>query len=138
MPSNIEVVRRGYEHFAAHGDVLVEIAGPDFVWDMSHFGGWPEQQTYEGVEGTRAFLQAWSDTWDDWRLEVASMHEAGDKVVAIVHQSGRSKTTGLQVEMKFAQVWTVRDGVETRMDMYQDLSAAMRDAGIVEETPVEN
>ena len=135
MSSNIDIVRRGYEHFVATGDVLDSNAAPEFVWDMSQFGSWPEDQFYEGVEGARAFLRAWADAWEDWRLEVESLHEAGDKVVAIVHQSGRSKSTGLPVDMTFAQVWTLRDGLQARMVMYQDVSAAMRAAGIAEEAP---
>src|SRR5947209_15423000 len=31
---NLEIVRRGYEHFVATGELLPEIAHPDFVWDM--------------------------------------------------------------------------------------------------------
>jgi hypothetical protein len=45
---NVEVFRRGWKHFRATGDLLSEIVDPDFVWDMSTFRGWPEQQTYQG------------------------------------------------------------------------------------------
>jgi hypothetical protein len=37
--------------------------------------------------------------------------------------------------MTFAQVWTLRDGLQARMVMYQDVSAAMRAAAIAEEAP---
>jgi hypothetical protein len=57
---NVERVRRGYECFAATGDFLGESTA-DFVWDMSKFRGWPEQQTYEGVEGARVFLRDLGD-----------------------------------------------------------------------------
>ena len=53
--------------------------------------------------------------WDDWELEVDALHDAGDKVVALVRQHGRSKTAGTAVEMSFAQIWTLRDGKQTRM-----------------------
>src|SRR2546427_12422608 len=109
---NVEIVRRGYEHFAATRDVLAEITAADFVWDMSKFRGWPEQQTYEGIEGARDFLRDWGEAWDDWKVEVDALHDAGDQVVAIVRQRGRSKTSGLVVDMAFGQGWTVRDGME--------------------------
>src|SRR2546426_8361007 len=95
---NVEIVRRGYEHFAATRDVNAEIMAADFVWDMSKFRGWPEQQTYDGVEGTRSFLRDWLGAWDEWELEVEALHDAGDDIVAIVHQRGRSKTTALPVD----------------------------------------
>jgi ketosteroid isomerase-like protein len=127
---NVELVRRGYELFAATGDVADELATSDFVWDMSNFHGWPEQQVYEGVEGARAFLGEWTGAWEHWVLEVDSFHDAGDKVVALVHQHGRSKAAGMPVEMHFAQVWTLREGKQSRMDMYSDPAEALEAAGV--------
>ena len=97
---------------------------------MSTFGNWPERQTYEGIEGAREFLADWTSAWEDWRLEVKELLDAGDEVVAIVHQSGRSKATGLEVDMDFAQVWTVEGGRETYMRMYSDTDEAVRAVGL--------
>ena len=127
---NVEIVRECYERFAATGEVVADRATDDFVWDMSNFHGWPEQQVYEGVEGTGAFLRAWMEAWEDWELEVEALHDSGDKVVAIVHQHGRSKAAGMPVEMYFAQVWTLRDGKQSRMDMYSDRAEALEAAGL--------
>ena len=68
--------------------------------------------------------------WDEWKLELDSLHEAGDKVVALVRQHGRSKAAGMPVEMSFAQVWTLRGGKQTRMDMYSDRAEALEAAGL--------
>ena len=127
---NVEIVRRGYEEFLATGELVERIMAPEFVWDMSTFHGWPERQTYEGVEGTREFLADWVGAWEDWRLEVRDLVDAGDDVVAIVHQSGRSKATGLEVDMDFAMVWTMEDGKQTRMRMYADPEEALRAVGL--------
>lgn len=126
MPNNVDIVRRGYEEFSSTGELQVDIIASDFVWDMSHFRGWPEQQSYEGAHGTRAFLTAWAEAWQDWEIEVESLHDAGDQVLAITRQRGRSKSTGVEVEMRFAQLWTLRDGKQTRMEMYSDPEEAMR------------
>ncbi len=127
---NVATVQRGYDHVIATGELLMEIAHPDFVWDMSTFRGWPEQQTYEGIEGARQFLAEWTSAWEDWELELKELVDAGDEVVAIVHQSGRSKATGLPVDMDFAQLWTFRDGKQLRMRMYADPDEALRVAGV--------
>jgi uncharacterized protein len=129
---NVQVVREGYDRFAATGEPTEELSTDDFAWDMSHFHGWPEQQVYEGFEGTRAFLATWVDAWDDWELEVESLLDAGDRVVAFVRQHGTSKEAGLPIDMSFAQVWTLRDGKLSRMDMYSDRDEALADAGISE------
>ena len=127
---NVEIVRLGYDEFLATGELVERITAPEFVWDMSTFHGWPERQTYEGPQGTREFLTDWVGAWEDWRLEVRELIDAGDDVVAILHQSGRSKTTGLEVDMDFAQVWTIKDGKQTRMRMYADPDEALREVGL--------
>jgi ketosteroid isomerase-like protein len=128
--NNVDIVRDAYERFQASGQVLAELSAPEFVWDMSHFHGWPEDQVYEGVEGSERFLREWVAAWDDWELHVEALHEAGDKVLALVHQHGRSRASGLPVDMSFAQVWTLRDGKQTRMEMYSDPNEALRAVGL--------
>jgi len=128
--ANVEVVRRGFRHFQDTGDFLEDILAPDFLWDMSKFAGWPEQQFYEGIDGARRFVREWTDAWDDWEIEVKTFHDAGEKVVVVVRQRGRSRTTGLPVDMLFAQVFTVRDGQQTHMEMYADPDEAFKAVGL--------
>jgi ketosteroid isomerase-like protein len=127
---NVEVIRRGYAHFLATGDFLEEIVAPDFVWDMSLFRGWPEQPIYEGLEGARVFVRDWTEAWDDWEVELLGLHDAGEQVVSVMRQRGRSKATGLPVDMTFAQVWLLRDGKQTRMQMYSDPAEALEAVGL--------
>jgi ketosteroid isomerase-like protein len=129
---NVEIVREGYERFLATGEFVEDITTDDFAWDMSNFHGWPEQQVYEGVDGARAFLTAWLDAWDDWQMEIEALRDSGDKVVALVRQRGTSKAAGLPVEMSFAQVFTIRDGKQSRMEMYSDRDEALEAAGLSE------
>ena len=127
---NVEIIRRGYQHFRETVDFQEAILHPDFVWDMSTFRDWPEQRTYQGLEGARAFIRDWVEAWDDWDVEVESLLDAGDEVVAIVHQHGRSKATGLPVDMHFGQVWTIRDGKQFRMEMYASPEEALEAVGL--------
>jgi len=129
---DVDRLRRGYEHLIATGDFLDENFHPDFVWDMSTFQGWPEQRTYPGVEGARQFHAEWSSAWDDWELEVEDYVDAGDRIVTIVRQRGRSTATGVLVEMHFGQVWTMRGGREIRMQMYASPEEALKAAGLSE------
>src|SRR3954471_21407789 len=107
---NLETLRDGFAWFRESGKSPAHLATDDFVWDMSHFDGWPEQPTYEGIEGANDFLAEWGGAWDDWVVGVQEMHEAGEKVVAIVRQTGRSKLTGTSTEMLIAMVWSFRGG----------------------------
>ena len=74
----------------------------------------------------------WLDAWEDWQLDVESLHDAGDKVVAVVRQRGVAKATGMAVDMTFAQVLTLRDGKQVRMQMYADPSEALAAVGLRE------
>ena len=58
--------------------------------------------------------------------------DAGDRVVVIVRQRGRSKPTGVLVEMRFGQVWTTRGGRGIRMQMYASQEEALEAAGLSE------
>ena len=134
MGRNVDIVRSGFDHFATTGDMRADVVSPKFVWDMSHYSGWPEEQTYDGIEGARTFLRRWTGSWDNWELELVSLHDAGNQLVAITRQSGRSKATGLRVGGNMAMVWTLRDGKETRMEMYSDPGEAMRAVGLQDPT----
>jgi ketosteroid isomerase-like protein len=128
--ANVELVREGYESFAATGRFAAQFAVADFAWDMSNFSGWPEQQVYEGVDGAERFLREWIAAWEDWRLELESLQDAGEKVVAVMRQHGRSRATGMRVDMSFAQVWTIEHENMTRMEMYADPAEALRAVGL--------
>jgi ketosteroid isomerase-like protein len=130
---NVELMRRALDHFRTTGEFLPGVLAADFVWDMSTFRNWPEQQAYEGVEGARTFIREWTAAFDDWRFEVEEIHDAGaDKVVAVLRQRGRSKSTGLPVDMLLAQVYTLDGGRQTRMQMYADPAEALKAVGLEE------
>jgi len=129
---NVEIVRRGFAHYRTTGDFPEELIAPGFVWDMSTFRDWPERQIYEGLEGAKEFLADWTDAWDDWSFDVEEFHDGGEMIVAVIRQRGRSKTTGLEVDMHFAQIWTVENGKQTRMRMYASPDEALDAAGIAE------
>ena len=124
----MEIIRSGYEHWIATGEFRGDLH-PDFVWDMSSFRGWPEQKIYPGIEGARQFNAEWGDAWDEWEVEVEDYIDAGERVVVIVHQRGRSKATGVPVDMRFGQVWTLRDGQSIRMQMYASPEEAIEATG---------
>ena len=127
---NLDVILRGITYFREHDDFLDEDIAPDFVWDMSTFAGWPEKQVYEGLDGAREFMRIWREAWEDWEIELVEIHDAGDQVVAVMRQRARSKSTGLEVDMELAQVFTFEDGAQTRMQMYATAAEGLKAAGL--------
>jgi ketosteroid isomerase-like protein len=129
---NVDTLLSGYEWFRVNGSFAAHLATPDFVWDVSHADdyGMLEQQVYEGAQGADDFFAEWGSAWDDWEVEIEALYDLGDKVLAIVKQRGRSKLSGVPLEMLMAQLWTFRDGKEARM--YSDPHQALKAVGLEE------
>jgi ketosteroid isomerase-like protein len=110
---NVEVVRRGLEVFDTEGlDAWLEqFVAPDAVYIQDAMVG-PEAQTRFGWDGWRAAVTAWSEEFDDWRVEFHEVLDAGDdRVVFTWSDHGRGKLSGALVERPVAAfVHTLRDG----------------------------
>lgn len=64
---------------------------------------------------------------------VEVIHDAGDdRVVGVLRQRGRSKSAGVPVDMRHAQVFTIRNGKQVRMEMYDDPNDALKAVGLEE------
>jgi ketosteroid isomerase-like protein len=127
---NVETLRDGFTWFQTTRTFPAHLATPDFIWDMSCYDGWPQQQVYKGVHGAERFFAEWGSAWDDWEFEIEELRDVGDKVVATVHQRGRFKMSGVLLEGSMVQVWTFRDGKEARMDIYSDPREALKAVGL--------
>jgi ketosteroid isomerase-like protein len=51
-------------------------------------------------------------------------------VVSLILQRGKGRSSGLAMEMKTAQVATLRDGKVTRIDNYENRAEALEAAGL--------
>jgi ketosteroid isomerase-like protein len=127
---NVETLRDAYEWVRVNGRFPAHLAVPDFVWDMSHFHGWPDQQVYEGVQGAEDFFADWGSVWDAWEPAVEGLHDVGDKVVAILRVRGRSKMSATPIEMSMAHVVTFRGDKQARTDNYSDPREALKAVGL--------
>jgi ketosteroid isomerase-like protein len=111
---------------------LRETVHPDFVWDVTTFRGAVNPGTFVGVEEINEWLAEWIEGFEDWSIDIEEAFDAGDLVVTIVRQHGVAKHGGPPVEMRFGQVWTFRDGLVARMNMYADRDEALEAAGLSE------
>jgi ketosteroid isomerase-like protein len=88
--------------------------------------------TCVGVDETNEWLAEWHDAFENWSIDVEEVFDTGDQVVTVVRQRAKAKQGGPEVEMRFAQVWTFRDGLLARMEMYADRAEALEAAGLSE------
>jgi ketosteroid isomerase-like protein len=129
---NAEVVRRGFEAMSS-GDLprILDVIHPDFeVTIPAELSAEPD--TYRGHEGIRRYLQSFEAEMEDIRFLPERFWEAGDRVVVSVLLTARGKTTGIPVEQRTGQVWTVLDGKVRSARIYREPADALEFVGLRE------
>ena len=130
---NVEIVRRGYELYAA-GD-LEGVAGL-FAEDaeLADAGGLGVADTAAGTRyGPEGFLRATEEAveaFEDYRVDAEEFIDAGESVVVPVRVSGRGRASGAKLETRLAHLWVLRNGNVTRGDVYRTTEEALEAAGL--------
>jgi ketosteroid isomerase-like protein len=117
---------------AASRSRVPEIGHPEFVWDTTTFRGGINPEMCVGLDEANQWLAQCVEGFENWSLDVEEVFDAEDQVVTIVRQHATPRHGGPEVEMRFAQVWTFRDGLVARMEMYADRDEALQAAGLQE------
>jgi ketosteroid isomerase-like protein len=102
--------------------------------DFRAAGGAPDDHgPINGKEALRAFAQDWLDTFDDMKGEPVELIDAGDdKVIAVIRIRGRAKLSGVEIDMTYAELDTLRDGKIARARQYLTRAEALEAAGLSE------
>ena len=86
-----------------------------------------------GIEAVRRYVEDWFDTFDDFRSEPEELIDVGDdRVVAVMHITGRAKSSGVATDMRYANVSTIRDGKIVRGREYATKAEALKAVGLAE------
>jgi ketosteroid isomerase-like protein len=125
---NVETVRQAIEAYRrGELDGLLGLAREDFEVYLPP--NLPNAGRYVGHDGFLTWLNQWLDAWEDFTIEIKEADPVGARhVVAMVHQSGRGKGSGIPVEMDVAYVWDVKDGELAALQMYASREEALEAA----------
>jgi uncharacterized protein len=130
---SVELVESAFEAWN-RGDVagFADHAADDVVW--LEVSGWVEQEGREvlGRERLERNLVGLLDAWESYRLELEEVHEAGDRVVAVVRELARGRASGVEVDSLWGYLISVVDGKLKRVEAYRDPAAALAAAGLGE------
>ena len=127
---NVEIVRRVYDAWSRR-DVQTALSfyAPDVEWDGTNL---PDGQVGTGHEAILDHIARWADVWDDWTVEVERVVEAGsDQVILFMRERGQS-ASGLTMDERHAELYTLRDGKIVRRQGFSDPSQALEAAGLQE------
>ena len=129
---NVEIVETAYEAFARGG---LERFTEHFADDVDYraFEGAPDDRgPMHGKDAVRAQFQDWLDTFDDLRIEPVELIDAGGDVIAGTRISGRAKLSGVETDLTYAALYTIRDGKVARGREYWTKEQALEAAGLRE------
>jgi ketosteroid isomerase-like protein len=130
---NVAVVEAAWNAFGRDGlDALASYWTEDI--DHRAIEGAPDDRgPMHGKDAVRAYYQDWLDTFDDVRTDVVELIKAGeDEVIAVLRLSGRAKLSGIETELTYAVVYTIRDGKIARGREYATRDQALGAAGMSE------
>ena len=124
METSVELVR-GIVDALNRGDIDGMLAGmhADFEWTPLESS--PVARVYRGHDQVRHYVEDWRATFESLRLELEDLAEVADRVVVVVQGHGRGRASGLQLDSRFCQVWTVRDGTALAMEEYATREQAL-------------
>ena len=123
MPTNLEVVRAIYAAWAERRS-----AG-EFISDDFEYVN-PDYAVETGTRTDKRALRGVLDVFPDFHVEPERFLEAGDDQVVVLGTATGTGASGVPMEWKQGFVWTVKDGLATRMRWFNDHGEALRAAGL--------
>jgi ketosteroid isomerase-like protein len=133
MPQkNVEIVRSAYAALAEQGvEAALAFIDPQFEATTPPSLA-SEPDTYRGHEGVRRYLGSFGDAMEGVHFEGQEFTSVGDKVLVDTKMHARGRTTGIEAEQRAFLVWTLREGMVTRMETFAEQGQALEAAGLQE------
>ena len=96
-------------------------------------GALDDQGPIQGKDALRAYVQDWIDTFDQLKVEPLEVIDVGeDQVIAVLRNSGRAKLSGVETDLTYAALYTIRDGKIAQGREYWTKEQALQAAGLSE------
>jgi ketosteroid isomerase-like protein len=130
---NAEMVRGFYASF----DQIAE-SGEAHSWALGYLDPDCEYQPVEeagAIRGHKAlaeWAQRWLEPWTNYSVQVEEIIDGGEIVVAGITVSGRGRTSGVEINQRFFNVFEMREGRIRRWREYLVRNEALEAAGLSE------
>ena len=130
---NVEIVRDAAAAFNRGDlDAWLEYWTDDIDYRAVE-GALDDRGPMHGKDAVQAYFQDWLDTFDDLKAEPLELIDAADEqVVTVLRFGGRAKLSGVEADLTFAVVYTLRDGKVARGREYWTRDEALEAAGLRE------
>ncbi len=131
---NLEGTRRSIELWLSGDfDAWLETIDPNVGWDISTH---PLPDVPNQGRGRDALvtdmLATYMSGWTDYSAEIRELVDAGDRVVAVIHETAMMRESGVPLDRDIVQVWTIRDGRATFLRVFRTRAEALEAIGLSE------
>jgi ketosteroid isomerase-like protein len=113
------------------GDLDLSMLDPEVVFEETVL---PDSagETYRGHEGVLRAWRRWTEAWEEFTTEVEQILDAGERLVAICTVHLQGKHSGASMTVRYAYLYTLRDGkvIHVRSDL--NPADALEAAGLSE------
>jgi ketosteroid isomerase-like protein len=123
--ANVEIVGRLIDAWSRRDlEAVLEAMHP-----QCEVRGIEVRETLRGHDELAAGFRDWFDAFEEFTIEPEDFISDGDRVLVPMRQRARGKGSGLQVEQRFYQLFTLRDGMVFRFEEYSEEADARKALG---------
>lgn len=121
--TNTETIASIYDSFG-RGDIDAVLArlAPDIDWLTPATLPWSDGD-YHGPDAVTRYFASFMQHLTEPAIVPDELIDAGDRIVAQGHETGRAATTGRSFRARFTHTWTLDDGLVTQMRGVVDTAA---------------
>jgi ketosteroid isomerase-like protein len=131
-PNPVEVVRRAIEAFSRRDveTIASELVHPEIDVMPMTATVQPRQARYTGVSGVIQFLNESAADWKESEVTPADLRAVDAENVLAICDVRLVPHKGEEMNIQTASLWTVEDGLITRLRGFPSLETALRAAGL--------
>ena len=114
---NIELVRLAYDLFNRRDiEAFLDLADPEIEWhDHAAFDTGPVR----GREAVRAFIETGLEPWEAFRRDPEEIIDVDNgRVLSVFRARAKGKASGIELDVRAADLVTIKGGKFVRYDMY--------------------
>jgi ketosteroid isomerase-like protein len=128
---NVDVVTRAWQAVSSHGDLPFDLWDEDLRIDnMPEF---PIRGPYEGHKGLARWREDVAEVIEDLHFEVKEVIDLGEgRVLSVQRARGSAAHTGIEFDVLWASVLTLRDGKIVHAQGYWTPEQAREAVGLPE------
>jgi ketosteroid isomerase-like protein len=116
---DVAVLRDAYEALN-HGHTAEALSVLDEGAEWCEHSTLPEAGMYRGRPAIERFLHEFLESWEHFHQDLEGIEATDERVFLFLHSVAVGKGSGIEVDARYAHVWTMRDGKGLRVDTYED------------------